>query len=227
MTIRDVIIFGAEGLAKDTYGVISENNGTTYDIIDVIGFVDDINYNRDLFGIPVKNNIKEFHKKEFYKSKKYKPYIILAIGDPKSKEDIKLRLDKDGIYQFTNIIHKNTYINKLSVVGTGNIIMGNVTLSGNVKIGNHICIYSQSNISHDAAIGDYCTISPGATICGNVTIGKRCFIGAGTIIKEKVSITNNVFIGAGSLVLEHINKEGLYYGSPAKFQKAIENKKLI
>ena len=45
MATRDVVIFGAEGLAKDTYHIISENNDTIYDTINLIGFIDEINYN--------------------------------------------------------------------------------------------------------------------------------------------------------------------------------------
>lgn len=208
MTTKDIVLFGAEGLAKDAYSIILENNdiGTN-----VLGFIDERNYDRKLFGLPVRKCIDNF------KFEKCDQYIIIAFSYPKGKQDLILRLGKD--YHFVNIVHRDTYINRLSCIGTGNIIMGNVTLSGNVNIGDHICIYSQSNISHDCNIGDYCTIAPGVTICGNVNVGKCCFVGAGTIIKEKVSITDNVLIGAGSLILKNITEPGIYYGSPAKLKQ--------
>lgn len=210
--MTNVIIFGAEGLAKDTYKVILENGEKE----NVLGFIDEINYDRELFGLLVKNNIDKF-------AEYGKHSIVIAIGNPKYKKGVVSRL-KDCIY--INIIHRNTHINKFINVGTGNIIMGNTTLSYNVEIGDHICIYSQTIVSHDCKIGSYCTIAPGVTICGNVSIGQGCFIGAGTVIKEKVDIADDVFIGAGSLVLRSIHKSGMYYGSPVKM-KGVEARQNI
>jgi sugar O-acyltransferase (sialic acid O-acetyltransferase NeuD family) len=206
---EDIIIFGAEGLAKDTYSLILENNDNIKSVFgckfNIIGFVDEFNYNRELFELPVKNNINEFDKKS---------YVIIAFGSPKGKKNTKLKLDNE--VQYVNIVNADTYINKTVDLGIGNIIMNNVSISGNVRIGNHICIYYQSCMSHDCTIGDYSTICPGVTVCGNVNIGEGCFIGAGTVIKEKINIVDNVIIGAGSLVLKDIKEEGVYYGHPIR-----------
>lgn len=198
----DMVIFGAQGLAKDVYSLYQNDNINYVDTI--IGFIDEINFDRELFGLPVRKYLYEF---------RYDSKLIIAVGDPKGKKDVKLRLDKEEV-EYINII--NCHLSKLAEIGIGNIVMGNVSITGNVKIGNHICIYSQTNISHDSIIGDYSTICPGVTICGNVTIGDECFIGAGSVIKEKVNICDNVFIGAGSLVLKDIEEEGIYYGHPIK-----------
>lgn len=210
---EDLIIFGAEGLAKDTYAQILENNDNIKNLFgvkfNIIGFIDEFNYDRNLFKILVRKSILDYM---IYSCDGF--YVIISIGDPKGKKYIKLKLDELADFKFVNILNVDTYLNKTVDLGVGNIIMGNVSISSNIKIGNHICIYYQSCISHDCTIGDYSTICPGVTICGNVNIGEGCFIGAGTVIKEKVNIADNVFIGAGSLVLKDITKEGVYYGHP-------------
>lgn len=214
MTIKDVIIFGAEGLAKDTYVLLLDNNNNVkYPFcckFEIIGFIDEINYDRELFGLPVRKCVYDYTKNRINGI-----YVIIAVGH--KRKNIKEGLDNNSSnFKYVNVIHPDTYINRTVNIGIGNIIMKNVTISGNVKIGNCVCVYYQSCISHDCIVEDYSTICPGVTICGNVNIGKGCFIGAGTVVKEKVSIVDNVLIGAGSLVLKDIEKEGIYYGHPIR-----------
>lgn len=213
----NIIIFGAEGLAKDTYAQISESNKSIKNVFgvrfNVIGFIDEFNYNRKLFDLPVRKCLDNYMGIVTDDT-----YMTIAFGNPKGKKDTVLKLGSKFIdgksIEYINIINPSTYVDKTLDLGNGNIIMGNTAISANVKIGNHICVYYQSCISHDCTIGDYSTICPGTTICGNVNIGEECFIGAGTIIKEKVNIADNVTIGAGSLVLKDIKEEGTYYGHP-------------
>lgn len=215
--VEDLVIIGAEGLAKDIYSTILDNKDNMKDSsgvkFNILGFVDEFNYDRTLFKLPVRKSILEY-----IGLSKDGLHVVISIGNPRGKRDIKSRLDEYD-FNYTNILNSDTCVNKTVDIGVGNIIMGNVSISGNVKIGNHICIYYQSCISHDCTIGDYSTICPGVTICGNVNIGEGCFIGAGTVIKEKINIVDNVTIGAGSLVLRDITEEGTYYGHPVQFVK--------
>jgi len=193
---KRLYIFGAGGLAIDTYNVMLENNES------LEGFIDEINFNRKLFDVPVYSHLPDNKS------------VVIAVGNPSAKQAVVAKL-KTGT-MFESVIQKDVFISKIVSLGVGNIIMKNTTISGNVKLGSHVCVNSQSTVSHDSVVDDYCTITPGVTICGNVKIGKRCWIGAGTTIKENINIADDVFIGAGSLVLKDITEPGLYFGHPAK-----------
>jgi len=122
---------------------------------------------------------------------------------------------------------------KVQFIHVGNVVIGN-----NVEIGAHAIVHRaamdstiikngvkiavQSNVGHNCYIGKNTVIAGAVHICGSVTIGKNCWIGATTAIKNGVSICDNVIIGMGSLVMKNIEKPGIYFGRPAKYQKPYE-----
>lgn len=115
------------------------------------------------------------------------------------------------------LISKIAYIHPTALIGKGSIIYPGVKIMTNVSIGENCIVLPNTVINHDSHIGNYCIINTACVINGNVSVGDKSYIGSSTSIKEKLEIHNKVTIGMDSMILNSINKEGLYYGSPAKF----------
>ena len=155
--------------------------------IPLIGSIDDIELDQDVFLSIGDNNLR---KKYFLKFKNQIIRNTIFHSDSLQEKDIT--------YGVANQIFAYSYINSQVIIGDNNIINTGTIIEHEAKIGNH---------NH---------ISIGAKICGRSTIGNMCLIGAGAVILDKLSICDNVIIGAGSVVIQDIKDAGTYVGSPAK-----------
>jgi len=98
------------------------------------------------------------------------------------------------------IISPRAYVSKSSSILEGTVVMHDVLINSQVKVGRDCIINSKALLEHDVNIGDDCHISTSATINGGVNIGDNCFIGSNVATKESIEICSNSFIKAGSTV---------------------------
>jgi sugar O-acyltransferase (sialic acid O-acetyltransferase NeuD family) len=141
-------------------------------------------------------------------------WIILAVANPETKEKLYRKLvDRANFYTF---IPKNAIIGKNVVLDKGSIILPNVIISTNVKIGKCVIINIGTQIGHDVIIDDFCSLMPNVDLGGGVHLGKKVYIGSNATIIPKISISENVKIGAGSIVINSIRKTQTVFGNPAK-----------
>lgn len=141
--------------------------------------------------------------------------VLIAIGDPKSREDMVNRLPKETKY-FT-FIHPSALILGNDVyIGEGSMVCAGVILTTNIHIGKHCHLNLQTTIGHDCRIGNYFTTAPGAKVSGNCYILDRVYVGTNACIKQKLTITDDVTIGLQAAVVKSLLKKGTYVGVPAQ-----------
>lgn len=142
-------------------------------------------------------------------------YVLVAIGDPKSRSEIVKRLPAHT--RFYKFIHSSAIIlDKSMKIGEGSIICAGVILTTNIRIGKHAQLNLQSTVGHDCTIGDYFTTAPGAKISGNCLIGDRVYFGTNSCVKEKINIVDDCVIGLNAGVVKSLTEAGTYVGTPAK-----------
>jgi UDP-N-acetylbacillosamine N-acetyltransferase len=155
--------------------------------IPLIGSIDDIELNQDVF---------------------------LSIGDNNLREKYFLKF-KDQVIK-KNLFHESSLQEKDVKFGQSNQVFSHTYINSKTIIGDNNIINTGSIIEHDCEVGDHNHISIGAIIGGRASIGNKCFIGAGAVILNKLSVCDNVIIGAGAVVICNINEPGTYVGNPAK-----------
>ena len=144
--------------------------------------------------------------------------MMVAISDPKSGLDIVNKLPKET--QYFTFIHPTVLIMDDNIqIGEGSFIGAYSILTTNIQIGKHAILNRGNHIGHDTVIGDYFSAMPGAIVSGNCTIYDCVYIGTNSSIKEKISIHSSAIIGLNSGVIKHIEKPGIYVGTPAKLIK--------
>lgn len=190
-------IIGAGGFGREVKSLLLDNNPN--EIIDF--FVDD-KYVDDL-SFPISSlNITEYE-------------VVIAIGDPATREKIVNSLPKDTKY--FKAIHKSVQILDSNVdIGEGSIICSSSILTTNIKIGKHCHLNLQTTIGHDVRVGDFFTTAPGAKVSGNCSIGDRVYVGTNASIREKIKICADTTIGLNAGVVKNILEPGIYVGVPAK-----------
>lgn len=144
------------------------------------------------------------------------------------------------------------YKNKTPDISPYAYILDNVTVIGDVHVGNfssvwygsvlrgdvnRITVGKYSNIQDgcvvhvnddtDTFIGDYVTIGHRAIIHG-CHIGDYVLVGMGSVIMDGVKIGDNVIIGAGTLITigKEIPPNTMVYGSPANVVRELTKKEI-
>jgi sugar O-acyltransferase (sialic acid O-acetyltransferase NeuD family) len=142
-------------------------------------------------------------------------YMMVAIGDSKSRFDVVQKLPKETVY-FTYIHPTALILDDDIKIGEGSFIGAYSILTTNIKLGKHSLLNRANHIGHDTIIGDYFSAMPGAIVSGNVTIYDCVYMGTNSSIKEKLNIHSLSTIGMNSCVVKNINEPGVYVGTPAK-----------
>lgn len=123
-------------------------------------------------------------------------------------------------------IHEKTKIGRNCSVGTSSEIMKSTS------IGNYVRIHSNVFIGEESIIEDYVWLFPKVTLTNDtyppmnnlkpVTVKKFAQLAANVIVLPGKIIGENSLVGAGSLVTTNVDKNSLYFGSPATRKCSIE-----
>lgn len=109
-----------------------------------------------------------------------------------------------------------SHVSKHSIILEGTVIMHNVIINADAKIGENCIINNKALIEHDVIVENNCHVSTNAVLNGECLVEGNCLIGSSSVLKQTINICNNTIIGAGSVVIKNITESGVYVGSPAK-----------
>jgi len=210
--MKDIVIIGVGGFGREVAEAIKDVNKKrkTWRIK---GFLDEDDklYNKKINGYLVLGNLEWLKKNKDV-------YCVVAIGDPKTKEDIVNKVGENS-GRFVSIIHPSVIMSDFVEIGEGTIICAGSILTTNIQIGKHVIINLNCTIGHDVKIGDYSSIMPDVSINGEDIIGESVYIGTNASLKEAVEIGEKTVIGAGSVVINDMPKNVTAVGVPAKVIK--------
>lgn len=140
------------------------------------------------------------------------------------------------------IIPKSTNVWQFCVILSGAIIGENCNIcshcliESDVVIGNNVTIKCGVQLWNGMRIEDNVFVGANVTFTNDkyprskkafellpITIKKGASIGAGSVVQGGVTIGENAMIGTGSIVTHDVPAGELWYGSPAKFVRKIED----
>lgn len=218
---KKIIILGTGGNCIDLLDTIHEiNDATGRPTYECIGFLDD---NEDRWGTECQRIRVLGPLNDAYKFSD--AYFVNGIGSEFNfwKKDSIIARTGLPLERFESIIHPTASVSRTSILSAGVVVLQNVTIASNVRIGNHVIILPNTVISHDDVIGDYTCIAGGACISGGVGVGKCCYIGTNSAIIGNVTIGNYSLIGMGSVVLHDVEENSVVIGNPATFLRRCVN----
>ena len=121
--------------------------------------------------------------------------------------------------RFLSFIHPTSLISKSVEIGSGNIILANVVLNCNVKMGKFNTMHTGSFIAHDTIIGNNNFIAAHTCIGSNIEIEDGNFFGLNCSVRNFVKIGRNNIVGMASNVIKKIDNNTIVIGNPAKILK--------
>ena len=179
--------------------------------MNVVAYVDDNKNGSKILDIPV---ITKQQCIDTYKTSNF----AIAIGDNLVRESVyneyKIKLPN---CKFPPLIHSSAVLGINSKVDDGTVIMPQVNVGPNSKVGMFCILNTSSSIDHDSDMQSFSSIAPGVVTGGNVKIGLRSAVSIGTIIKNGILIGDDVVIGANSYVNKAFDSNQVAYGNPCKF----------
>ena len=209
--MKNVVIIGTGGFAREIYGILHSS----------IGFGTDFIFKCFIEGdVPISNERNELLPGPFCGTVlDYIPdkddVFAMGIADMEAKERIVTIVKSKG-GSFLSLIHKTALVSEYAKIGEGVVICPYCGISCNVVIGDHVTINSFSGVGHDAEIGAFSSIMSHVDITGNVHVGSHTFWGSGSRALPHSKIGSHATIGAGSVVLKKVKDNQTVFGVPAK-----------
>jgi sugar O-acyltransferase (sialic acid O-acetyltransferase NeuD family) len=203
--MRDIIIVGAGGFAREVAWLIEEINLKNQEW-NLIGFLDENNNEAKIL-----NGYRVLNKSDLVNQSH--AYFVVAIGDSETRKEVVKRYSS---YKFATLVHPDVSISATNKIGEGSIICKGNIITVNVDIGKHVIVNIDSTVGHDAILEDFVTILPSVNISGYVRIKECSNVGTGTQIIQEKTIGRNSIIGAGSVVVKDINDYVVAVGIPAR-----------
>lgn len=187
----EIILVGGGGHCNSCIDVIEQENKFR-----IAGVVDAQKNGGYVLGYPVLGSDKDLAD-----LRKTYDYALVTIGQIKTPE-IRIKLYQQLMlmgFILPTIISPRAYVSSHSVILDGSIVMHDVVINAQARIGSNCIINTKSLIEHDSKIGNHCHISTGAIVNGNVVVGNGAFVGSNAVVRHSVRINDNFFIQASSL----------------------------
>lgn len=151
-------------------------------------------------------------------------HICLAIANSMVRAQLATRCASDGV-AFFEARAANAVVMDDVQIGPGAVLSPFVTLTSNIRIGQHFHANLYSYVEHDCVIGDFVTFAPDVHCNGNVVIHDHAYIGAGAVLRqgkpgEPLVIGRGAIVGMGAIVTKNVAPGSTVVGNPARVMQA-------
>lgn len=207
--MKDIVIVGSSGFAKEVVFLIEEINRST-PVWNILGYINE-NVGELIGKYRVYNNDSWIEKTSL------KLNIVIGIGNPSVIQKLASKLKKNPNLSFPNLIHPSVIGDFERIqFGEGNIVCAGNIFTTEINISSFNIFNLSCTIGHDTIIGNFNVFNPTVNISGNVNIEDENLVGTGSQVLEKISIKNKITIGAGAVVTKDLIESGVYVGIPTK-----------
>ena len=204
----DLILIGAGGLAREVaaavdaghryriLGIVDDDEslrGTTIDGRRVLGGIDQVLWDRS-------------------------SHLVICTGHGRVRRRIveKLAAHDIGISRFATIVHPSVHVPPSCFVGVGSVLLAQVALTADARIGRHVVVMPNATVTHDDVVGDFATLCAGVSLAGGVTVGQGAYLGANASVRQYLRVGKDSTLGMGSTLLEHLPDGETWAGVPAR-----------
>jgi sugar O-acyltransferase (sialic acid O-acetyltransferase NeuD family) len=212
-------VYGASGCGRSVMPLAREQLVRAGMSANQLVFVD------DQPGPPEVNGQRLLSYTQFLAEPAAERYAVLAIASGKVREALAKRLSADGVQPWS-VAAANVVQMDAVHLGVGAVLSPFVTITSNVRIGQHFHANLYSYVEHDCVVGDFVTFAPGVHCNGNVVIEDHAYIGTGAILKQgqpgkPLVIGRGAVVGMGAVVTKSVAPGVTVVGNPARpMQKA-------
>lgn len=140
--------------------------------------------------------------------------FILAVGDGRTRQQACRSLGAAS--EYIQVVHPAAMIGPHVSVGAGAMIIGPVSITTDVAIGNHVLINPGCTIAHDCMIAAFVNMGPSCSLAGRVILEEGASLGVGASVAPGVVVGAWATVGAGAVVLHDVEPGTTVVGVPAR-----------
>lgn len=208
--MKDIIIYGSGGMAREVVELIEDINSVEPCWI-IRGYIDD--------DAEKKGEVIHGHcilgACDVLRQLTQPACVVIAVGDPIAKKRIYEKIKSYAI-MFPILIHPSAKVSKSAIIGEGSIIGIDCIISTDVQLGSHVFLNMRTVVGHDAVIRDFCSCLVNCVIAGGVQMMECSLLGSGSIVMEKKTIGSNARISMGSIVGFDVEDNHVVMTRPSK-----------
>ena len=141
--------------------------------------------------------------------------VLLAIGVPSIRQQVKDRLDLKGC-RYHTFLADESVVTQGTLIGNGVIVCPGSVVAADVTLGDHVHMNMNCSVGHDVKIGAMTTLSPAVNIMGEVWVGEAVFFGGSSVVLPRISVGDKALLGAGAVAICSVPSEATVVGNPAR-----------
>lgn len=207
--MKNLIIVGAGGFAREVLWLIQEKNKSQEAEITVHGFIGESSATR-LNGLPVLGN-----DAWAFQQVDRKVRFVVAIGDPDLRQKVAKNYVEQG-FRPMRLVHPGVHLGEDVRVGAGTILCAGAVLTTDIEVGEFSIVNLNATVGHDCTLGAFTTLHPGVNVSGNVRVGEGAELGAGATVLPGIQIGAGAVLGAGAVATADLEAGKRYVGVPAR-----------
>lgn len=209
--MKDIIVIGGGGFAKETLWLANDCNRR------VRGVLDD---NTDMHGEVLQgatvlgsvDSWTDYTDCEF----------VVAIGNPRIRQKVVNAMLSIGKPSFATLVHPTVRYSNTVSFKQGCIICAGCIFTADVKIGEHNIINLNVTVGHECEFSPFVTVAPMVAVSGNVTAHELVEVGTGAAIRQGVTLERGSMLGMGGVLTKSMQENAVFIGNPAKKFKEIK-----
>lgn len=206
--MADLILIAASGLACEVLATVRDSGQ-----FDVVGILDDDpgRAGTTMDGSHILGPVSDALN---YPDAK----VVVCVGAGSGRAGIVARLAGLGFpdRRYATVVDASVRLPEGCRIGLGNILLGHVTLTADVTIGNHVVAMPGVTLTHDDAVEDFATFAAGVSLGGGVRVGRAAYLGMNSCVRERTTIGAGATVGMGAAVLADVPAGETWVGVPAR-----------
>ncbi|MDM4718591.1 acetyltransferase [Micromonospora sp. WMMA1363] len=210
--MRDLVIVGAGGFARETAAAVCAVNGVQ-PRWRLRGFLDDdpALHGVTRAGLPILGGTDALAGMSGTQ-------VVVCVGNPRNYVARQRIVERLGlpVERYATIVHPTADVGAGSVLGPGSVLLAGVVLTADVTVGEHVAVMPHVVLTHDDQVSDHVTIASGVRLGGGATLRRGAYVGAGALVREGVTVGAGSLVGMGSVVLRDVPDGEIWAGNPAR-----------
>jgi sugar O-acyltransferase (sialic acid O-acetyltransferase NeuD family) len=203
----DLILIAASGLAREVLATVRDSG--QFDIAGILD--DDLNkQGMEMDGAHILGPISYAFN---YPDAK----IVVCVGAGSGRAGVVARLKELGFpdRRYATVVDASVRLPEGCRIGRGGILLGHVTLTADVTLGEHVVVMPGVTLTHDDVVEDFATFAAGVSLGGGVRVGREAYLGMNSSVREQTTIGARATIGMGAVVLADVPDGQTWVGVPA------------